>query len=153
MQSLSDLTIECHTYFNNLVKCLLFNLVSGRHNMNALKQSKISLEVAQTLYLLMHQTIKAPTTYVKMRYKPKVKTHSSILDIWCSYIYRHIKSWPIKILTMSFLAMRDQKFRGRISGFLGNIWQNSLFFSKQPHKHYFIADHDVKKKLLLRGAS
>ena len=56
-----DLTIECRTYFNNLVKYLLFNPVSIRHNMNVIKQSKISLEIAQTLYLLMHWTIKVPT--------------------------------------------------------------------------------------------
>ena len=61
MWSHNDLITERPTYFSNLVKCLEFNLVSGRRNMNALKQSKISLEIAKTVYFVMSLTIKVPT--------------------------------------------------------------------------------------------
>ena len=61
MWSHNDLITERPTYFSNLVKCLEFNLVSGRLNMNVLKQSKISLEIAKTVYFVMSLTIKVPT--------------------------------------------------------------------------------------------
>ena len=61
MWSHKDLTIEHPTNLNNLVKCLVFNLVSGWRNMNVLKQSKISLEIAKTVYFVMSLTIKVPT--------------------------------------------------------------------------------------------
>ena len=61
MWSHYDLITERPTYFSNLVKCLEFNLVSGRRNMNVLKQSKISLEIAKTVYFVMSLTIKVPT--------------------------------------------------------------------------------------------
>ena len=54
MSNFKDHTIACLTHFKIPAKSLSFNPVSGRRNMNALKQSKISLEIAQTLYLLMH---------------------------------------------------------------------------------------------------
>ena len=53
MWSHKDLTIEHPTNLNNLVKCLVFNLVSGRPNMNVLKQSNISLEIAKTSHFSM----------------------------------------------------------------------------------------------------
>ena len=53
MWSHKDLTIERPAYFNNLVKCLVFNPVSGRPNMNVLKQSNISLEIAKTSHFSM----------------------------------------------------------------------------------------------------
>ena len=61
MWSHKDLTIERPAYFNNLVKCLVFNPVSGRPNMNVLKQSKISLEIAKNVYFVLSLTIKVPT--------------------------------------------------------------------------------------------
>ena len=50
MWSHNDLITERATYFNNLAKCLSFNLVSGRRNMNVSKRSKNSLKIANFLF-------------------------------------------------------------------------------------------------------
>ena len=51
MSSPKDLTLVCLTSFMHPVKCLSFNLVSGRQIMKALKKPKISIKNAKSFYL------------------------------------------------------------------------------------------------------